>query len=77
MPEVFTFPIAEAARTIDAIPYYQGILAGEPDALIRSFAGEPVLDDPRIGRVEGARGLRDFVSGMAAGCAGATPWWKT
>jgi hypothetical protein len=45
MPEVFTAPIAEARRgqevasANDAIAYYEGILAGEPDALVRSFAG--------------------------------------
>ena len=74
MPEVFTTPIAEArlakriknkAHAHDAIPYYEGIMADEPDALIRSFAGQPVLDDPRVGRVEGASALRDFVSEMA------------
>jgi hypothetical protein len=54
-----------AAQTNDAIPYYEGIMAGEPDALIRSFAGQPFLNDPRAGQVEGARGLRNFVSEMA------------
>jgi hypothetical protein len=28
-------------------------------------AGQPVLDDPRVGYVEGVRGLRAFVSGTA------------
>jgi SnoaL-like domain len=72
MPEVFAAPTAEArhaqeeaARTNDAVPFYEGIVADEPDALIRSFAGQPVLDDPRVGRVEGARGLRNFVSETA------------
>jgi hypothetical protein len=72
MPEVFTAPIAEArgAQDIetanDALPYYEGIMAGEPDALVRSFAAQqPVLDDPRVGYVEGARGLRAFVNGTA------------
>jgi hypothetical protein len=71
MPEVFTAPIAEslraeeAAPTNDAVAYYEGIMADEPDALIRSFAGEPRLNDPRIGYVEGARELRAFVSGTA------------
>ncbi|HZC83066.1 MAG TPA: hypothetical protein VE194_01470 [Rubrobacter sp.] len=71
MPEVFTAPIAEArraqqnTRANDAIPYYEGIMADEPDALIRSFAGQPLLDDPRLGKVEGARGLRDFVYEIA------------
>ncbi len=72
MPEVFTAPIAEAlnrreaAGANDAVSYYEGILAGEPDALARSFAArQPVLEDPRVGYVEGARGLRAFVEGTA------------
>ena len=71
MPEVFTAPLAEArraeeaARTNDAVAYYEGILAEEPEALIRSFAGEPRVNDPRVGHVEGAGELRAFVSGTA------------
>jgi hypothetical protein len=74
MPEVFTVPIAEARRTQveeatntnDAVPYYEGILTNEPDALVRSFAArQPVLDDPRVGYVEGTRELRAFASGTA------------
>ena len=72
MPEVFTAPIAETRRAQDietandALPYYEGIMAGEPDALVRSFAAhQPVLDDPRVGYVGGARGLRAFVNGTA------------
>src|SRR5918994_1900698 len=74
MPEVFTAPIAaarraqesEATSTNDAVPYYEGILADEPDALVRSFAArQPVVDDPRVGRVEGTRELRAFVTGTA------------
>ena len=69
MPEVFTAPIADAwraqqaARANDAVPYYEGIMAEEPDALIRSFAGEPRVNDPRVGHVEGRREFRAFVSG--------------
>ena len=68
MPEVFSAPIAEARRAEgtahanDAVPYYEGIMAQEPDALIRSFAGEPLIHDPRAGHVEGARELRAFVA---------------
>jgi hypothetical protein len=71
MPEVFTAPIAQAHRADDvahangAIAYYEGILAGEPDALVRSFAGQPRVNDPRGGDVEGAEELRAFVSGTA------------
>jgi hypothetical protein len=71
MPENFSSPIAEARShresesANDAIPYYEGIMANQPEALVRSFAGEPVLDDPRVGYVEGARRLRAFVNGTA------------
>jgi hypothetical protein len=74
MPEVFSAPLAEARRAQeaaeavhanDAIPYYEGIMADQPDALIRSFDREPLLDDPRIGQVEGAGGLQEFVSETA------------
>jgi hypothetical protein len=77
MPEVFTAPLAEArhvearreedaASVNDAVAYYEGIMANEPEALVRSFAArQPVLDDPRVGYVEGARELRAFVNGTA------------
>jgi hypothetical protein len=71
MPEIFSSPIAETllAHEVesanDAIPYYEGIMAGQPAALVRSFAGEPVLDDPRVGYVEGGRQLRAFAIGTA------------
>ena len=70
MPEAFTGPIADARReqgaaaTNDAVPYYEGILAEEPGALIRSFAAQqPRVNDPRVGYVEGARKLRAFAAG--------------
>src|SRR3712207_5290750 len=72
MPEVFTTPIAEARRAEDtgsindALPYYEGILAEQPDALLRSFAGQPVLDDPRLGHVEGAGTFTASVTDQAA-----------
>jgi len=70
-PEVFTAPISEARRAEgeacanDAIAYYEGILAGQPNALVRSFAGQPRVNDPRVGHVEGVRELRAFVSRTA------------
>src|ERR671932_906993 len=71
MPEVFTAPIAEArraedaTRTNEAIAHNGGILAEEPAALVRSFAGQPRINDPRVGYVEGVRELHAFVSEMA------------
>src|SRR5215204_4868362 len=70
-PEVFTAPISEARRAEgeacanDAIAYYEGILAGQPNALVRSFTGQPRVNDPRVGHVEGVRELRAFVSRTA------------
>ena len=73
MPEVFTSPIAEDRRAEDAMPandaiaYYEGIMAEEPDALARSFAAQqPILDDPRLGRVEGAEAFTAFVADQVA-----------
>jgi hypothetical protein len=40
-------------------------LAGQPNALVRSFAGQPRVNDPRVGHVEGVRELRAFVSRTA------------
>ncbi len=69
MPEIFTAPIAEAIRasTNDAVPYYEGIMADEPGALVGSFARQqPVLDDPRTGHVEGPGAFASFVADQAA-----------
>jgi hypothetical protein len=71
MPEVFTAPIAEArceqdaASANDAVPYHEGIMGNQPEALISSFAGQPRVNDPRVGHVEGTRELRAFVNGTA------------
>jgi SnoaL-like domain len=71
MPEAFAAPIADARReqddpsANDAVPYYEGIMANQPEALIRSFSGQPRVNDPRVGYVEGARELRAFVNGTA------------
>jgi hypothetical protein len=59
IPELFSEPVLERLREkwererLEAVPYYDGLMAGERDALIRSFAGEPVLHDPLHGRVRG------------------------
>jgi hypothetical protein len=71
MPEAFAAPIADARSeqddpsANDAVPYYEGIMANQPEALARSFAGQPRVNDPRVGYVEGARELRAFVNGTA------------
>src|SRR5829696_5855054 len=69
-PEVFTAPYpkldAPRVRRAPTMPaYYEGILAGQPNALVRFFAGQPRVNDPRVGHVEGVRELRAFVSRTA------------
>ena len=46
---------------LDAVPYYDGLMSGEHAALTRSFAGEPVLHDPRRGRVIGVQAFEAYV----------------
>ncbi len=61
LPELFSAPVLAGLQEkwqrerLEAVPYYDGLMAGEHDALIRSFAGEPVLHDPFHGRVTCAR----------------------
>jgi hypothetical protein len=72
VPEVFTAPTLQ--RVLDrrrrdqlvSVPFFDGLLAGEPDALIESFAGEPELHDPVRGRVKGVPAFRSYVSDMNA-----------
>jgi ketosteroid isomerase-like protein len=67
LPELFSAPVLERLEEkwelerIEAIPYYAGLMAGEQDALIRSFAGEPVLLDPLHGRIKGVRAFEWYV----------------
>ena len=70
VPELFSAPALERLRErrqrdrLDAVPYFDGLTAGEPDALVESFAGDPVLHDPVRGRVKGVRAFEAFVTEM-------------
>src|ERR1700759_772395 len=72
MPELFPGPAPahfyEKRRRdeLEAVPYFDGLMAGEPDALVASFAAEPELHDPVRGRVKGKRAFGAFVSEMNA-----------
>ena len=67
IPELFSEPVLERLREkwelerLDAVPYYDGLMAGEQEALISSFAGEPVLHDPLRGRIKGVRAFEWYV----------------
>ncbi len=68
MPELFSAPmiagLKEERRRDEpaAVSYFAGLIAGEPDALVRSFAGEPEVHDPVRGRIRGVRAFEEFVS---------------
>jgi hypothetical protein len=67
VPEVFSAPVLERLkeeRRLDrlvTVPYFAGVMAGETEALIGSFAGEPELHHPIRGRVKGGRALAVYV----------------
>jgi hypothetical protein len=68
-PELFSAPAIErlAARRRHerlVMPYFDGILTGELDALINSFSGEPRLRHPIQGEIRGVRAFEDFVEDM-------------
>ena len=67
VPELFSAPalakLEERQRQhVVDVPYFDGLVVGDVDALVRSFAGEPRLRHPLYGRVEGERPFRDFVA---------------
>src|SRR3954454_24765782 len=47
-----------------AVPYLDGFLAGETDALVESFAGEPMVHDLVRGRVKGVPAFTAFAAEM-------------
>src|SRR4051794_33616316 len=67
LPEVFTAPVMEEIlekrrrHALVAVPYFDGLLAGDPEPLVESFAGEPEVHDPVRGRVSGEAAFRAFV----------------
>jgi hypothetical protein len=72
IPELFSAPVLERLQEkwererVEAVPYYDGLMSGEHDALVMSFAGEPVLHDPVRGRVKGVRAFEAFVTERSA-----------
>ena len=53
----------EARRVV---PYFDGLLAGDVDALVMAFSDEPELHDPVRGRVKGEKAFRRFVTDTSA-----------
>jgi hypothetical protein len=42
------------------VPYFYGLMAGEPGALVDSHASEPEFQGPARGRVKGVRAFEAF-----------------
>jgi len=66
IPELFTAPLPEQAqerwgRELVTVPFFDGVLTGELDPLVRSFAGEPELHHPVRGRIRGVPAFEEFV----------------
>src|SRR6478672_6896364 len=72
LPELFSAPalqqILDERRRDEllAVPYFDGLLAGDPDPLVESFAGEPEVHDPVRGRIKGVRAFRAYVGETSA-----------
>jgi hypothetical protein len=69
IPELFSAPALErvlADRRHTRVPFFAGMMAGEIDALVGSFAGEPELHHPVRGRVKGRGAFERFAADMGA-----------
>jgi hypothetical protein len=67
VPEMFSAPaLAQVLDTrneeLVAVPYFDGLMTGETEALVNSFAGVPEVHVPTHGRVKGRRAFEAFVS---------------
>jgi hypothetical protein len=64
-PELFSAPVLERLqekwqRELVTVPFFDGVMTGELDALVGSFAGEPELHHPVRGRIRGTRAFEAF-----------------
>jgi hypothetical protein len=67
IPELFSAPalarIEERRQTpLEGVPFFDGLLTGEIDTLVGSFAGEPEVHQPVRGRIKGASAFARFVA---------------
>ena len=72
LPELFSAPVLQQfldKRRRDklvAVPYFDGLMAGDPGPLVESFAGEPEVHDPVRGRIKGVAAFTAFVTETSA-----------
>ena len=71
-PELFSAPVLQ--RVLDrrrlerlrSMPFVDGMMSGEVDALVGSFAGVPEVHHPVRGRIKGEPAFRRYVADMSA-----------
>ena len=71
-PELFSFPVQQ--RVLDKyrrehmrlMPFFDGLLTGEIEALVDSFSGVPEVHHPVRGRIRGEAAFRGFVADLTA-----------
>ncbi len=72
VPELFSAPVLQQfldkqqRDTIVDVPFFDGLIAGDTDALVESFAGEPEVHHPVRGRIKGVEAFTAFVAEMSA-----------
>ena len=71
VPELFSAPVLarleeQRQHKLVDVPFWDGLMTGELDALIGSFAGQPELHHPVRGRIRGAREFGAFVTELNA-----------
>ena len=49
-----------------AVPYSDGLMAGDPEPLVESFGGEPEVHDPARGQIKGVAAFMVFVEETGA-----------
>ena len=68
VPELFSAPVLEhilderRREHLAAVPFFDGLMTGEIDALVGSFAGEPELHHPVRGRIKGTAAFERFAT---------------
>src|SRR3954447_84760 len=70
-PELFSAPVLarleeKRREKLVTVQYFDGLMMGELDPLIGSFAGEPELHHPVRGRSRGARAFEAYFDEMQA-----------
>ena len=65
LPELFSAPVLQRLqdkwqRQLVSVPFFDGLITGELDALLESFAGEPELHHPVRGRIRGVPAFTRF-----------------